>query len=60
MEDSEAAAHAALHRHDLVDEALAIEKTLGTNDAFRSYEERHAERLKALDASAPKGGHQAH
>jgi hypothetical protein len=58
MEDDEAAEHATLHRHGLVDEARAEEVRL--REALRAVEAQDDARLSALDRAAPHGGHAAH
>ena len=56
MEVFEAAEHATLHRHGLIDEARDVERPLQMS-VLSEYEVEHAERLDALDRLAPNGGH---
>jgi len=56
MEVFEAAEHATLHRHGIVDEARELERPL-QQSALTEYEALHAQRLDALDRLAPSGGH---
>jgi hypothetical protein len=55
MEDHEAAEHATLHGHGLVDEARERESLL--REALFAAESQPNPRLAALDRSAPSGGH---
>jgi len=56
MEVFEAAEHATLHRHQLIDEARELEGPLRMT-ALAEFEAVHAARLEALDRSGPNGGH---
>jgi hypothetical protein len=56
MEVFEAAEHATLHRHGLVEEARDLERPL-EESSLSEFVAVNAQRLDALDRLAPDGGH---